>query len=165
MTRDVKTARIGMFQPGATCESHRLAGRPLSRANDQSCLEAVATSLIQHEVRQTMTMPTMKFVARYDRVPLKKTYDTLDITDAKSIALKYTWMKGWPIGVSLIAVKSGPTVKQSVIAMRKPKAAFGPTVHMIALGIVIDASWSSSAILNVSRVSSFLISCKLTHVY
>jgi hypothetical protein len=44
-------------------------------------------------------------------------------------------MKGWPIGVSLMATRSGPTVKQSVIAIRKPKAAFGPTVHMIALGM------------------------------
>jgi hypothetical protein len=125
MTREVKTARIGMFQPGATCESQRLAGRPLSRANDQSCLEAVATSLMQQDVRQTMTMPTMKFVARYERVPLKK-----------------TWMKGWPIGVSLIASRSGPTVKQSVIAIRNPKAALGPTVHMIALGMARVSSVS-----------------------
>ena len=65
-----------------------------------------------------MTMPTMKFVAKYDLVPLKKTA-----------------INGWPIGVSLIATRSGPTVKQSVIAIRKPKAAFGPTVHMIALGM------------------------------
>ena len=118
MTREVKTARIGMFQPGATWDSHFENGRPLSRANDQSCLEAVATSLMQQDVRQTMTMPTMKFVAKYDLVPLKKTA-----------------INGWPIGVSLIATRSGPTVKQSVIAIRKLKAAFGPTVHMIALGM------------------------------
>lgn len=46
-----------------------------------------------------------------------------------------TWRKGWPKGVSLIATRSGPTVKHSVIAIRKPNAAFGPTVHMIALGM------------------------------
>lgn len=127
ITKEVRTARMGIFHPGATWDNQRLPGRPLSRANDHSCLEAVATSLMQQDVRQTMTIPTIKFVAKYDRVPLKK-----------------TWMNGCPSAVSLIATRSGPTVKQRVMAIRKPKAAFGPTVHIIALGIVIEASWSSS---------------------
>lgn len=38
----------------------------------------------------------------------------------------------------------GPPVKHKVIAMRKTKEALGPTVHVIALGIVMRASCSSS---------------------
>ena len=54
-------------------------------------------------------------------------------------------MNGCPVGVFKTASAS-PSVKIRVTAMRKPKAALGPTVHMMAFGMVIDASWSSSLI-------------------
>lgn len=52
----------------------------------------------------------------------------------------------------------GPPTKQSVMAMRKPRRAFGPTVHMIALGIVREASCNSSPdelLALVSRLCEF----------
>ena len=48
-------------------------------------------------------------------------------------------MKGWNVGVAKILLMS-PRVKIKVTAMRNPRAAFGTTDHMIALGSVSDAS-------------------------
>ena len=46
-----------------TRDSQREPGNPSSRANDQICLDAVATSLTQHEMSKTMTMVVMTFTA------------------------------------------------------------------------------------------------------
>jgi hypothetical protein len=62
ITTETNTAFSGMFQLSGTWESHFEHGRPLSRANDQSCLEAVATSLIQADVSIT-TMIIVMIVA------------------------------------------------------------------------------------------------------
>lgn len=89
MMKEMRTDRNGMFQPGVTwvqiisskevlqdstgrltCAIQPENGKPLSLANDHSCREAVATSLMQHEVKQTTTMDTMALVAAKDRVPL-----------------------------------------------------------------------------------------------
>jgi hypothetical protein len=59
ITTETKTAFSGIFQLSGTRESHFEHGRPLSRANDQSCLEAVATSLIQAEVSMTTMIMVM----------------------------------------------------------------------------------------------------------
>lgn len=82
--REMRTALMGMFQPGViwmwergvscagvkgaevsrlTCESIPWNGTPLSRANDHNCREPVATSLIVLEVSVTMRMVTMTLVA------------------------------------------------------------------------------------------------------
>ena len=59
MTTETKTALSGMFQLSGTCDSHFEHGRPLSRANDQSCREAVATSLMQADVSMTTIIIVM----------------------------------------------------------------------------------------------------------
>lgn len=61
-TKETQTARSGMFQPGDTLDSHAEPGRPPSRAKDQICRDAVATSLIQAEVSM-MIMITVITVA------------------------------------------------------------------------------------------------------
>lgn len=48
---------------GLTYERVEEKGRPLSRAKDQSCRDAVATSLMVLDVRVTIRTVTMTFVA------------------------------------------------------------------------------------------------------
>jgi len=77
---ETMTAGRGMFQPGETCytvswrfcahtsigltrDSQGEPGKPLSRANDQICLDAVATSLIQQAVKRTIISAVMVFAA------------------------------------------------------------------------------------------------------
>lgn len=73
---ETETALSGMFQPGATynkmvsgawsgvdemltfCNCGE-KGKPLSRAKDQICRDAVAISLMTAEIRVMMTMATM----------------------------------------------------------------------------------------------------------
>jgi len=62
-TRETRTARMGIFQPGVTIASHFEPGRPRSRANDQSCLDAVAVSLIQQDVIVRIIMVVRMLVA------------------------------------------------------------------------------------------------------
>jgi len=53
--KETATERSGMFQPIGTTESQDDPGRPPSRAKDQSCLDAVATS----DTQQALSMTTM----------------------------------------------------------------------------------------------------------
>jgi hypothetical protein len=76
-TTETKTARTGTFHPGVTllvsqiqvliqiqltCDSQFEPGKPLSRAKDQICLDAVATSLMQQETSNIMTIAVMALV-------------------------------------------------------------------------------------------------------
>lgn len=62
MTKDTQTARSGMFQPGETLESQSEPGRPRSRAKDQSCRDAVATSLMHADVNIMTRMTVITVV-------------------------------------------------------------------------------------------------------
>jgi hypothetical protein len=76
-TTETKTARTGTFHPGVTLlvsqihvlmqiqltrDSQFEPGKPLSRAKDQICLDAVATSLMQQETSNIMTIAVMTLV-------------------------------------------------------------------------------------------------------
>lgn len=52
-----------MEEDNITCEMKPEKGKPLSRANDQICREAVATSPMQQEVRVMMMMAVITLVA------------------------------------------------------------------------------------------------------
>jgi hypothetical protein len=143
------TARRGIFHPGVTfekgvsqplrmnwkgdnytCERKPEKGRPLSRANDQICLDAVATWLMQHVVRQMTMIAVMTLAAA--RLP---------------VALYNTWIKGYRVGVAR-TLSTSPNVKINVTAMMNPIPAFRTCDHMIAFGSVAGASLISSAISN-----------------
>ena len=62
MKNERHTARSGIFNPGGTTARKSEKGRPLSRANDQTCLEAVATSLTQQDETSMITHAVMAFV-------------------------------------------------------------------------------------------------------
>ena len=59
---ETATAGRGMFQPGETLESQVWPGSPASRAKDQICREAAATSVRAHEESMTMIIAVMTFV-------------------------------------------------------------------------------------------------------
>ena len=56
-----------------------------------------------------------------------------------------TWMKGWPVGVESTDSRS-PIEKMKVMPIVRAMRALGMKDQMRALGIMREASWTSSAV-------------------
>jgi hypothetical protein len=138
-TKDTRTELSGISQPGRTRERKEPNGTPWSRAKAKSCLEHVAT-LLTHPKMAMITVMVARTVA--------------PVVDW--VALYMIWICGWPVGVES-TLSTSPRQKQKVMSIKKPRLLFTTAVHIMALGSVFDASWSSSLICVAASAPSSVI--------